>query len=561
METSDHHAPSIPTVDAAASRRGRARRRGTPGSRARHQDPGREHEDPGREPAETPRLHVRIVLVVPVCHETATTEAPTTSPRIVVIERRPRGCREDPRASDGIACTGSGRRSCPRRTARQTLDVDAFPVLDERRDLFARPGAGRREVPAVGGVDWKAAIRIPTTAPSSVPASRTTTSRRTGNAAARSRGPDRVPTVSPRELEERLLQVAFVGLEQRRGRAPSRRGLAPPVHRPMPRPRPAANHRPRSPRCPHPRAPTGPRRDRRPGPSRPIPVRPRGPRGRSRWRPASLARCATRSAICWTSERMWLETVRPLATEAGGGRAPRRPCRIQAVGRLVEDQSEILQQRGRDAGPASSRAVGAHHVACSRRPFDAIERASTAPRSIPSITRRISRLRRPVNRGYRGRRFHDRPILRITPGASGGRRRRTRARPAEAATRTQQTPDRGRLARSVGTEEPEHTSLGDLEVEPVERNGPTAVFLPEALDLDHRGHRATLLRRFLGGHAVATRLLPSRERGRTSMDPNHEILFEPVRIGPRRSGTASTRCPTARGSAPRSRGRRRPTAA
>lgn len=107
---------------------GSARRRGESkaGRQDRHdreghrEDAGSDHEDPGREPAEAPSSQVRIVLIVPVCHETATTEAPTTSPMMLVIEEIPSGCPEDRRASDGIPCTGPGRRSCPRRTTRES---------------------------------------------------------------------------------------------------------------------------------------------------------------------------------------------------------------------------------------------------------------------------------------------------------------------------------------------------------------------------------------------------------------------------------------------------------
>ena len=106
---------------------------------------------------------------------------------------------------------------------------------------------------------------------------------------------------------------------------------------------------------------------------------------------------------------------------------------------------------------------------------------------------------------------------------------------------SEDAPDRRRLAGSVGTEEPEHAALGDLEVQPVERDrrrlAQPPVLLAEPLDLDHGCHRVDRTRVPEPGTepplAVATVRRTPTQGGGAPVDPNHEILFEPVRIGPK----------------------------
>ena len=274
-----------------------------------------------------------------------------------MIERRPRGCREDPRASrwDRMYWVGSPKLS----SQNCSSDPGCRRLPSPGRggtDLFARPGAGRREVPAVGGVDWKAAIRIPTTAPSSVPASRTTTSRRDRKRSSSEPRPDRAHRARPRELEERLLQVAFVGLEQRREELPRGEGSRHPF---------TVRCRDRDPQQVTVHGRLDARiRERRPArggigdPSRPVPR----PAARTSWtEPVATsfprAMIATRSAICWTSERMWLETktVRPSAPRLGGDHldVPAGSKPLAGSSRIRADPSTA---RPRCRAAASSRA-------------------------------------------------------------------------------------------------------------------------------------------------------------------------------------------------------------
>ena len=104
---------------------------GEPGRQERHdheghhEDARRDHEDPGREPAEAPRLPCEDRADRAVCHETATTEAPTTSARMLVIEEIPSRMSGRSASFRCEPCTGRGRRSFsrqnPRASPRTTL--------------------------------------------------------------------------------------------------------------------------------------------------------------------------------------------------------------------------------------------------------------------------------------------------------------------------------------------------------------------------------------------------------------------------------------------------------
>ena len=102
-----------------------------------------------------------------------------------------------------------------------------------------------------------------------------------------------------------------------------------------------------------------------------------------------------------------------------------------------------------------------------------------------------SRLRRPENAGNNAGVSTIDPTSAITRARSRGDVRAEHRRvPTRRPDQTEHAADRGRLARAVRTEEPEHTTLGDLEVEPGDGDGPAAlVLLAEPGQLDDR-HRA-----------------------------------------------------------------------
>ncbi len=138
----------------------------------------------------------------------------------------------------------------------------------------------------------------------------------TGAARRRSAGSRAHLVVVAGELQEGLLEVAFVGLEERRIEIPAasaRATRSPSVGRDGRAEHVAVDAGGDARRR---RARGGPPRGRRRGRRR-LPsdrrTAPRGPSPAATRRPR--ATIATRSAICWTSERMWLETntVRPSA--------------------------------------------------------------------------------------------------------------------------------------------------------------------------------------------------------------------------------------------------------
>ena len=148
VSTSAHHAPSMPTVDprsiavtaSPADRNATITRviTKTPAAITRMRDANQRRRRGS---------HVKIVLIVPVCHETATTEAPTTSARMLVIEEIPSripgrsaSCRWD-------ACSRRGPRSCPRRTPRVTprMGTPSQSAVEARRELVARLRTSGRE--------------------------------------------------------------------------------------------------------------------------------------------------------------------------------------------------------------------------------------------------------------------------------------------------------------------------------------------------------------------------------------------------------------------------------
>ena len=89
------------------------------------------------------------------------------------------------------------------------------------------------------------------------------------------------------------------------------------------------------------------------------------------------------------------------------------------------------------------------------------------------------------------------PTVRTTPGRPLGIDGAEHGeRPGAGRYQPQQAPDRGGLARAVGTEEPEDPALGNLQIQPVHGGrssaSQTPILLAEALDLDHGRHARTL---------------------------------------------------------------------
>ena len=115
------------------------------------------------------------------------------------------------------------------------------------------------------------------------------------------------------------------------------------------------------------------------------------------------------------------------------------PGRVQAVGRLIEDQQRgVLEQRGGDAEPLlHPERVGADHVPRAGREPDAVEGrvdglARRCRRSAPGSPGSAG----PVNRGKSAGASTIEPTRRITPARPPGTSvPRTLVRPAEAATR------------------------------------------------------------------------------------------------------------------------------
>ena len=173
----------------------------------------------------------------------------------------------------------------------------------------------------------------------------------------------------------------------------------------------------------HPGRPSAPRRRRRGSGSRPprAAASRRGPRGSSRPRPM----IPTTSASCWTSDRMWLETntVLPDAASARSvSRMPDDPGRVEAVGRLVEQQQlRVVEQRAPRCPAAAS------CPASSPRPCPSRGRRGSTSSS--SSSTRAAGHRRP------GRRERAQ-VLAARQERVEGRRLDQRARPRTAACRS-----------------------------------------------------------------------------------------------------------------------------
>ena len=178
--TSAHHAPSVPSVDprriaapaSPADRNATIARviTRTPAAITRTRDANQRRRRGSQ---------VRIVLIVPVCHETATTEAPTTSPMMLVIEEMPSrmpgrsaSCRWDPMYRAGSPKLSSQNRSSDPPMGMPSQSCSRHAANSSRACARAVANAS-----AVGGVDWKAAITTPTPVPMRDAPSTTTTSR------------------------------------------------------------------------------------------------------------------------------------------------------------------------------------------------------------------------------------------------------------------------------------------------------------------------------------------------------------------------------------------------
>ena len=272
------------------------------------------------------------------------------------------------------------------------------------------------------------------------------------------------------ELEEDILERARNARSAPTARRASR---SPPRRRPR-RSDPLTSSAPVGPRCTRSR--------RRPGPRQRLLVwradadRRRPRRARRTWSSGPLARSSpfeittTSSTLCETSESRWLETrtARPWrASERSRSRIQRMPGRVEAVGRLVEDQHlGIAQQRGGDGQPLAH----AHRVALD---------APVAGVGDPDQLQHLLDARRAGGRRPRrgcaggcarcGRGGSSRPRAprrRARSGARGRRscgRRRCRARVG--VDQAEQHPDRRALAGAVGTEEAGDPPGLDLERE------------------------------------------------------------------------------------------------
>ena len=251
------------------------------------------------------------------------------------------------------------------------------------------------------------------------------------------------------------------------------------------------------------------------------------------------------------------------------------PGGIEAVGGLVEDQQRgILEQRRGDAEALlHPQRVGPDHVVRAGREA----RRDRAPhRRHRERCRRSSpgsrRFRLPVNRGNSAGASTIDPTRRITPASPSRDVVAEETGPSgRGGDEPEDAPDRRRLAGSVGPEEPEDPALGDLEVQPVESDGrrfrrnrryslrSPSISITGAIAPDRTPSSRA-------GHGTPPELLPSggqpaRGGERYRWTRTTRSCSSRSRSARRRSGTASTRCPIAPDSAPRSPGRRRPTAA
>ena len=232
------------------------------------------------------------------------------------------------------------------------------------------------------------------------------------------------------------------------------------------------------------------------------------------------ARMATRSAVCWISDRMWLETktVRPSApsrrtssrtsTMPAGSRPFAGSSRISSAGSFSSAAAdpEPLLHPERVGLHAIVGALGqAHdlqHVRDGLR-ADALDRAEDLQVPPPGEARE-----------HRGR-LDDRADASDHRGEPARHVRAEQLQPPGArGHESQQTPDRGGLAGAVRPEEPEHATLGHGQVEAGHGDrAPAAqapILLVQPLDLDD-GHGApTLPRRDVRRYGLRCMRMPAR---------------------------------------------------
>ena len=164
---------------------------------------------------------------------------------------------------------------------------------------------------------------------------------------------------------------------------------------------------------------------------------------------------------------------------------------------------------------------------------------STVPLAIPSIRARISRFRRPLNRGNRAGASTIEPTPRSrAPGRSG--------RPCRGAASTPPMPRRDRAGSGSSWSSPRRSGRGTRTPRPREPPGPIRRARPSVASADAGSASGVLRPRSWRPSADRTRVRrPGAEARplatvrrtagpkRRTVDPNHEILFEPVRIGPK----------------------------
>src|SRR5207248_4808948 len=171
----------------------------------------------------------------------------------------------------------------------------------------------------------------------------------------------------------------------------------------------------------------------------------------------------------------------------------------EPVRRLVEDQERgILQERRRDPEPLPHpERVGLHPVIGPGRETDLLEHTgdrSSSDAVDPAEDLQIPSPREP--REHRGR-LHDGAGAADRGGKPTREIRPEEFHPARGrGDEPQETSDQGGFARAVRPEEPEHTSLGNREIQLVHRHrrrpSERLVDLAEAFDLDDVRHSRTI---------------------------------------------------------------------
>ena len=201
----------------------------------------------------------------------------------------------------------------------------------------------------------------------------------------------------------------------------------------------------------------------------------------------------TSSTVCATSASTWLETstVRPSAGHAAQEVAqPADALRVEAVGGLVEDQhARVAEQRRRQPEPlAHAERVLAGAPAGGALELDEPEHLVHARPREPGHRRQRAQVVAALAAGMRARDLqvgadHPRRLVELDVRLPEDRRV-ARAGPRE----RQDHPQRRRLARAVGPEEPGHRALADRERQVVDRgHGSVALRKPHRLDRRHGG--------------------------------------------------------------------------